>query len=100
MSDIKQPLRCLITGNPVGTDTWKIGYSCQCQICQTASEIERLRSELEQAREACAKVAEDQDGHFSVWGEDRNTRVAQQTCRDAAAAIRALPIYVNGKEQK
>ena len=28
------PLRCLITENPCGTDTWKVGYSCQCINCQ------------------------------------------------------------------
>ncbi|PAQ03712.1 hypothetical protein LRP31_25560 [Mesorhizobium mediterraneum] len=40
-------------------------------------------------RERCAKIAEDDDGWFSDWGEDRNTRVAQQTCKDAAARIRS-----------
>ena len=38
--------------------------------------------------EADARIAEDEDGHFSQWGEDRNTRVAQATCRRAATAIR------------
>ena len=27
-------LRCEITGNPCGTDTWEINYSCQCKNCQ------------------------------------------------------------------
>ena len=38
--------------------------------------------------EADARIAEDEDGYFSQWGEDRNTRVAQETCRQAATAIR------------
>lgn len=25
--------RCLFTGNPVGTDTWKVGSECQCVMC-------------------------------------------------------------------
>jgi len=27
-------LRCLITGNPCGTDTWEIHHACPCQNCQ------------------------------------------------------------------
>jgi len=26
--------RCEITGNLVGTDTWAVGYDCQCAPCQ------------------------------------------------------------------
>jgi len=26
--------RCHITGNPCGTDTWRVGYPCQCAACQ------------------------------------------------------------------
>lgn len=26
--------RCLVTGNPFGTDTWMEGHSCQCAVCQ------------------------------------------------------------------
>lgn len=65
------------------------------------AEITRLRtllSEAEQrekdarakALEEAAKVAEDEDGHFTIWGEDRNTRTSQKTARDIAAAIKAL----------
>ena len=28
-------LRCLITSNPCGTDTWEIDNPCQCENCQT-----------------------------------------------------------------
>jgi hypothetical protein len=48
MSDCRQPygcevcnppipdsiLRCEITGNPCGTDTWGINHPCQCKNCQ------------------------------------------------------------------
>ncbi len=46
MSDCRQPygcescnplvsvLRCEITGNPCGTDTWEINYTCPCKNCQ------------------------------------------------------------------
>ena len=27
------PLRCLVTGNPVGTDTWEVGRPCACRNC-------------------------------------------------------------------
>lgn len=48
-----------------------------------------LLAERNRTIEACAGIAEDEDGHFSHWGEDRNTKVAQQTCKAAADAIRA-----------
>ncbi len=43
----------------------------------------------EAEREACVLIALDEDGHFTVWGEHRNTVVAQTTGRDIAAAIRS-----------
>lgn len=30
-----QPLRCYITSNPCGTDTWMVGEECKCVACQT-----------------------------------------------------------------
>lgn len=47
-----------------------------------------LMAERLAQKERDAKIAEDEDGHFSYFGEDRNSRVARQVCRDAAAAIR------------
>lgn len=26
---------CLVTGNPVGTDTWQVGHPCRCANCST-----------------------------------------------------------------
>lgn len=48
-----------------------------------------LLAERRRTVEQCAVIALDEDGHFSHWGEDRNSVVAQQTCKDIAAAIRA-----------
>jgi hypothetical protein len=31
---MSEVLRCLITNNPVGTDTWMVGRPCQCQNCR------------------------------------------------------------------
>lgn len=52
--------------------------------------IDALRTSRNEALEEAAKVAEDEDGAFSRWGQDNNTRVAQATCCAAATAIRAL----------
>lgn len=30
-----EPLRCLVTGNPCGTDTWMAGQPCRCAACRT-----------------------------------------------------------------
>ena len=43
---VKRPLRCLVTNNPVGTDTEMIGHHCQCQVCQAADRIEQLEAAL------------------------------------------------------
>jgi hypothetical protein len=40
--------------------------------------------------EECARVAEDDDGVLTQWGEDRNTAVAQRTAKSIATAIRKL----------
>jgi hypothetical protein len=41
-------LRCEVTTNPVGTDTWSVGHSCPCATCQTwfktGSPLSPLRS--------------------------------------------------------
>ena len=35
MSDmLTASVRCLVTKNPRGTDTWKVGRPCQCGNCQ------------------------------------------------------------------
>ena len=31
---VKAIRRCLITGNICGSDTWRIGYPCQCVECK------------------------------------------------------------------
>jgi hypothetical protein len=30
----KSQLRCLVTGNPCGTDTWAVGHPCECSRCR------------------------------------------------------------------
>lgn len=32
--DIDHGLRCEVTGNPCGTDTWRVGHECPCPQCQ------------------------------------------------------------------
>lgn len=36
--------RCEVTGNPVGTDTWKVGSPCQCKEC--SAYLKRARTEV------------------------------------------------------
>lgn len=43
-----------------------------------------------EAYEEAAKVAEDDDGHFTHYGQDKNSALAQRVASDAAAAIRKL----------
>lgn len=51
------PYRCDVTGNPVGTDTIRIGFVCGCQGCRAAAEITRLRAEVERLQQRCAEWA-------------------------------------------
>jgi len=54
---------------------------------------EDIRDQIAEAlmaeRERCAKIAEDKTGRFWRWGPNFNTRVAQRTCEEIAAAIRS-----------
>jgi hypothetical protein len=38
-------LRCKVTKNPMGTDTWMVGYKCPCESCQAYLAIARARVE-------------------------------------------------------
>jgi hypothetical protein len=58
-----------------------------------ALDMDALAQEVEAMvgaeREACARVADDEDEALPGWGEHRNAVVADQVKRDIAAAIRA-----------
>ena len=54
---IERPWRCDVTGNPVGTDTQMIGYTCDCQGCRAYAELSRLRAENEEQRKALEPFA-------------------------------------------
>jgi len=55
---LKRPWRCDVTGNPVGTDTQRFGYTCDCQGCRAESALakseEILATEIEGSRKAYA----------------------------------------------
>ena len=56
---------------------------------EAKEEIARaIMSARAEEREACAKIAEDDDGALPGWGEHRIMVVAQQVGKDIAAAIR------------
>lgn len=55
-TDPHEPLRCLVTGNPCGTDTWNLKRPCKCDHCQEwlcemifkgSSEVARLQADRE-----------------------------------------------------
>lgn len=37
------PLRCMLSGNPCGTDTWMRGTRCECLNCTTWLAVEVIR---------------------------------------------------------
>jgi hypothetical protein len=58
---------------------------------EAAGKVVELQRALAAEREACAKIAEDEDGHFTWAGEHRNMVMLEQCAREIAAAIRARP---------
>lgn len=55
--------------------------------CQYHLHAEDIAQALDERARECAEIARDDDGHFTVWGEDRNTRVSQNTARQISEAI-------------
>jgi hypothetical protein len=55
---VERPYKCDVTGNPVGTDTVRIGFVCGCQGCRAHREIQRLRAEVERLRKIISDCAD------------------------------------------
>lgn len=34
--------RCIVTGNPCGTDTWRIGDPCSCRCCVASGVLKEI----------------------------------------------------------
>ncbi len=51
------PLRCHVTGNPVGTDTWTVGQPCACPNCKLYIASSASGGEASAAREALVHIA-------------------------------------------
>ena len=60
-------------------------------LVAVASIARAIMSARAEEREACAIIAEDEDGARPGWGEHRNMVVAQQVAQEIAAAIRNRP---------
>lgn len=48
---LERPWRCDVTGNPVGTDTQMVGYTCDCQGCRAADTLAANVKELADAHD-------------------------------------------------
>lgn len=55
-------LRCQITRNPCGTDTWAVGKPCRCGHCRLYCVALDLRSQLAAAQAEIAKLKESHRG--------------------------------------
>jgi hypothetical protein len=40
-------LKCEITGNPCGTDTWEVNHPCTCKNCTIYLELLDMEKEIE-----------------------------------------------------
>lgn len=55
--------RCEVTGNPVGTDTWKVGAPCQCHEC--SAYLRRARTAVRQ-QVIDGEIANDTEAAFRL----------------------------------
>lgn len=90
MTDIPEDIQ--ETANSIALEFNSLAQECLILDKPPAVAVEygaqRIACAILAERERCAQIAADEDGHFSQWGEDRNTKVAQATCADIASAIR------------
>lgn len=114
MSDIvERPWRCDVTGNPVGTDTRRIGaHPCGCQGCRAADEIERLRaavveltriiSNIARAQAECNLAASEMAGVVESWkAHARDAEAEMERLRADNARMReALKAVMEYERQK
>lgn len=89
-------LRCLITKNVCGTDTWTVGHPCQCENCQRWLRLQAPpgASAMERAEEIISTFI--LEGRFITQGmpSDENrqgmiakiARALEQAAREARAA--------------
>lgn len=92
MSDVLQ--RAEFEVKTFGHPSKESGLNMMAEISRLRTALseaeQRVKNARREAMEEAAKVAEDEDGHFTLWGQDCNTRVSQKTAADAAIRIRAL----------
>jgi hypothetical protein len=100
------PMRCDVTGNPVGTDTVMVGAECDCQGCRASAEIDRLRDlvahlrlqaqgHAQEARGANATIAEAYQVVTGATGEPGNWNGAKPI-RAEVDRLRALVKSMGG----
>ena len=42
LSEVRGVIRCQITNNPCGTDTWMVGHPCTCEHCTAYLTLHKL----------------------------------------------------------
>jgi len=67
-SALVERLRCYVTGNECGTDTWADGYPCKCKNCRLWLEIDALRTALAAAESQAKGLEELYDQEQRVLG--------------------------------
>ncbi len=71
--DYGEKYRCLVSGNPVGTDTHPLGEGCDCAVCQLVAENLQLRFDLDRPDPSPTWAELDNlDGEFEQLRKDLN----------------------------
>ena len=89
-------LRCERTGNPVGTDTWAVGHSCPCAVCQRWLDVSWGPTPTAEDRARARRISlpceyvVDSVGEPECGSEGAETRLCPTcTVRDAIARLLA-----------
>ena len=81
-------IRCDITDNPVGTDTWRIGAECDCYSCKIGRAFDAIKAELAAEKEAREKAeknfAQEEQAHLHSLEQRDN---AEKWADDLSLAI-------------
>lgn len=91
-AEVIELLRCLVTGNPCGTDTRMIGSTCRCQVCVAHEQLSAQSAEIARLQEKVRQA----DVVASIALSERNFSVAKDA--EIARLRKALKPFADAVE--
>jgi hypothetical protein len=88
---------CSITYNPVGTDTWTVGYTCPCNACQIYVKDKRIAELESRLRVDDAQYAAIKDRFNNIEAENEALKQQLQTIERKTLERAAKDTYEGDK---